>query len=100
MFVRRSDRIDPEAARIEGPAEAANDAALAGGIRTLENDDCALGGSEIRLLYELKHSLKRGQAALVINEVHLGVFGNRAKPRTERDLEAPRTHRAVERQIS
>jgi hypothetical protein len=44
MFVRRSDRIDPEAARIEGPAEAANDAALAGGIRTLENDDCALGG--------------------------------------------------------
>ena len=58
------------------------------------------GGSEIRLLYELKHSLKRGQAALVINEVHLGVFGNRAMPRTERDLEAPRTHCAVGRQIS
>ena len=65
MFDRRSDRIDPGASRIEGPAEAVEPIdPLPLSIRTFEDDDWRRSGFRDRLLDELKHALKRGQAAL------------------------------------
>jgi hypothetical protein len=49
--------MDLEAARIERPAEAANDTALAGGIPAFKHDQGSLRTAKVSLLYELKHAL-------------------------------------------
>ena len=92
MLVRRGDRVDLETAGIEGPAKAANEAALAGGIPSLKHEDRPLRGPEIRLLNELKRPLERRQTPLVVGEVHLGVFGDLRKPRAARDNEILKVH--------
>jgi hypothetical protein len=46
----RGDRIDPEAARIQRPAQPAHDAAFAGGIPAFQHHHRALGRAEIGLL--------------------------------------------------
>ena len=50
--------MDLEAARIERPAEAANDTALAGGIPTFKHDQGSLRTAKVSLLYELKYALE------------------------------------------
>src|SRR6202035_3287660 len=61
VLVRRGDRVDLETAWIKRPAKAANDAALAGGIPSLDHEKCPLRRSDICLLDELKHTLQRRQ---------------------------------------
>jgi hypothetical protein len=56
-LVRRGDRVDLETAWIEGPAKAANEAALAGGIPSLKHEEGSLRGPEMRLLDALKRPL-------------------------------------------
>jgi hypothetical protein len=97
MLVGRGDRVDAEAARIERPAEAAHDAALAGGVPAFENDDRALRRAEIGLLDELEHPLQRGQPALVVGEVELGMVDDVGEPRPTRDDERLRPQRMVVR---
>ena len=92
VLVRRGDRVDLETAWIEGPAKAANEAALAGGIPSLKHNDRPLRCPEISLLDELKRPLKRRQTPLVVGEVHLGVFGDLREPRAARDDEILRVH--------
>jgi len=50
--------MDLEAARIERPAEATNDTALAVGILALKHDRGSLRTAKVSLLYELKHALE------------------------------------------
>src|SRR5271165_2702788 len=68
---RSGDRVHLEAARIERPAQAAHDAALASSVPTLENEDSAMGRPEIGLLNALKSLLKLGETALVVGELDL-----------------------------
>ena len=92
MLVWRCDRVDFETAWIEGPAKAANDAALAGGIPSLKHEDRPLRGPEIGLLDKLKDSLKRRQTPLVIGEVHFGKFADLRQPWAAHDDEILRIH--------
>jgi hypothetical protein len=73
---RRGDRINLEAARIERPAEAADDAALAGGIPPFEDDDRAFARAEIGLLDRLHLALHGLQLSLVVLRVDLGMLGD------------------------
>ena len=92
MLVLRGDRVDLETARIEGPAEAANDATLAGGIPSLKDDDRPLRGPKIGLLDDLQRSLQRRQTTLVVGKEHFWVFGEFREPRAARDYEVLRLH--------
>ena len=92
VLVRRGDRVDLETAGIEGPAKAANEAALAGGIPSLKHEEGPLRGPEIRLLDALKRPLERRQTPLVVGKVQLGVFGDLRKPRAVRDSEILRVY--------
>ena len=92
VLVRRGDRVDLETAWIEGPAKAANEAALAGGIPSLKHEEGSLRGPEIRLLDALKRPLERRQTPLVVGKVQLGVFGDLRKPRAVRDSEILRVY--------
>src|SRR5208283_400242 len=79
---RSGDRVHLEAARIERPSQAANNAALACSIPALEHDDGALGRPEIGLLNALKRFLKFLETALVVDEVDLRKALDVGKPRT------------------
>src|SRR5581483_5787597 len=65
----RGDRIDLEAARIEGPAQPADDAALARRVPAFKLDDGALPRAEIGLLHRLHDGLHRLQTALIVCKV-------------------------------
>ena len=97
VLVGRGDRTDPEAARIERPAEAAHDAALAGGVPALEDDDRALRRAEIGLLDELQHALQRSEPPLVVGEVEPRMFDDVGEPRPPRDDKVLRPQRLVVR---
>jgi hypothetical protein len=92
VLVRRGDRVDLETAWIEGPAKAANEAALAGGIPSLKHEEGSLRGPEIRLLDALKRPLERRQTPLVVGKVQLGVFGDLRKPRAVRNSKILRVY--------
>ena len=66
---RSGDRVRLDATRVERPSQAANDAALASHVPTLENEDSALGRPEIGLLNALKRFLKFLKTALVVGEL-------------------------------
>ena len=92
VLVRRSDRVNLETTWIEGPAKAANEAALAGGIPSLKHKERPLWGPEIRLLDALKRPLERRQTPLVVSKVQVGVFDDLRKPRAMRDNEILKVH--------
>jgi hypothetical protein len=81
MLIRRGDRVHLEATGIERPAEAADDAALAGRIPSLEHEKRTFRGAEIGLLDELQRLLQRRQAPLVVGKIHLRMGLDRRQPR-------------------
>ena len=66
---RSGDQMHLEATRVERPTQTANDADLARGVPTLNNEDSALGRPEIGLLNALKRFLKFLETALVVGEL-------------------------------
>src|SRR5208337_509163 len=79
---RSGDRMHLEATRVERPARAANNAALARSVPTLENDHSPLGRPEVGLLNALKRFLEFLKTALIVGELDLRETLNFGKSRT------------------
>src|SRR6516162_11517897 len=85
VLIGGCDGMHLETAWIERPPEAPNDAPFASRIPPFKHDQRALGGAKVSLLNELKHTLQRGQAPLVVREIQFRMVIQFPEPRSASD---------------
>ena len=99
MMQWSGDRINLEAARIQGPAQPADDAALAGRIPAFEYYDGSFPCTEISLLNRLHGRLHRLQAALIVGKHDPGMLYERRELRPSAQDEIFPLHKLKNHQL-